>query len=123
MSSSARTKALAAVVALGAVLGGCSDIYYDRRETIALGANDAVESNKVVHMVDPWPKYSANRNIAFNGERQQAAIERYRHDRVQTPVNITSSSTAYQKAAQDGASASQATSQSALPPAAPVKGP
>ncbi len=54
-------------------LGGCSDIYYDRRETISLGADDAVETNKVAHMVDPWPRYSANRNIAFNGERMQAA--------------------------------------------------
>jgi hypothetical protein len=123
MSSQPRTRAVAAVVALGALLGGCSDIYWDRRENVSLGGNDAVESNKVVQMVDPWPRYSANRNIAFNGERQTSAVDRYRHDRVQTPVNITSASTAYQKAAQDGAAASQATSQSALPPAAPVKGP
>src|SRR3954452_14377088 len=107
MSYQSTTKVIAAVVALGALVAGCSDIYWDRRETIALGANDAVESNKVVQMVDPWPRYSANRNIAFNGERQQQAMDRYRHDRVQTPVNITSASTAYQKAAQDGAAAAQ----------------
>ncbi len=124
MSSRSRTKALAAVLALGAVAGGCSDIYWDRRETVSLGANDAVESNKVVHMVDPWPPYSSNRNIAFNGERAQAAHERYRHNRVTTPVNVTTSSTAYQKAQQDAAAAAIATSQShSATPAAPVKGP
>jgi hypothetical protein len=124
MSSQSRTKALAAVVALGAIVGGCSDIYWDRRETISLGANDAVETNKVVHMVDPWPPYSANRNIAFNGERIQAAHERYRHNRVTTPVNVTTTSTAYQKAQQDAAAAAIATNQSqSAAPAAPVKGP
>ena len=39
--SSARTRACAAVIACGAALGGCSDIYFDRRETVSLGANDA----------------------------------------------------------------------------------
>jgi len=109
----------------GALLAGCSsDIYFDRRETVSLGANDAVETNKVVHMVDPWPRQSANRNLAFNGERIQAAHERYRHNRVTTPVNVTTSSVAYQKAQQDAAAASIATSQShSATPAAPVKGP
>jgi hypothetical protein len=38
---------LAAGLALAAVLSGCSDIYYDRRETIALGADDHIASNRV----------------------------------------------------------------------------
>jgi hypothetical protein len=122
MSSPARTKALLTVIALGTVLAGCSDIYYDRRETVALYANDAVEANKVAHMVDPWPKHSANRNIAFNGERMQAAVQRYRQNHVTTPVNVTTTSVAYQKAQQDAAAAAQATQQAASP-AAPVKGP
>jgi hypothetical protein len=124
MSSRSRIKALAAVLAFGAFAGGCSDIYWDRRETVSLGANDAVESNKVVHMVDPWPPYSTNRNIAFDGQRMQAAAERYRNNRVTTPVNVTTSSTAYQKAQQDAAAAAIATSQSqSAAPAAAVKGP
>jgi len=124
MSSPARTSALAAVVAVGAALGGCSDIYFDRRETISLGANDAVESNKVVHMVDPWPRHSANRNLALNGQRIQAAHERYRNNRATQPVNVTTTSVAYQKAQQDAAAASMATQQShTAPAAAPVKGP
>jgi hypothetical protein len=124
MSSRSRIKALAAALALGAFAGGCSDIYWDRRETVSLGANDAVEGNKVVHMVDPWPPHSHNRNIAFEGQRMQAAHERYRNNRVTTPVNVTTSSTAYQKAQQDAASAAIATSQSqSAAPAAAVKGP
>jgi hypothetical protein len=76
--------ALAAAIASG-ILGGCSDIYYDRRETIALGADDAVTSNRVTHMVDPWPRNSSDNNIAFNGERMQSAVERYRGHHVILP--------------------------------------
>jgi hypothetical protein len=122
MSSSARTRACAAIIAVGAAVGGCSNIYYDRRETVSLGANDAVETNKVVHMVDPWPRSSANRQLAFEGERMQAAHERYRNNRVVTPVNVTTSSAAYQKAQGEAAAAASATAASATP-AAPVKGP
>jgi hypothetical protein len=118
MSSSPRTRTLAAVVALGAVVGGCSDIYWDRRETVALGANDAVESNKVVHMVDPWPRYSTNRDIAFNGQRMESAQDRYKRNRVIRPVNVTTSSFAAQKAEEAAASAQAAQS---APAAAPVK--
>jgi hypothetical protein len=122
MSSSARTRACAAIIAVGAAVGGCSNIYYDRRETVSLGANDAVETNKVVHMVDPWPRSSSNRQLAFEGERMQAAHERYRNNRVITPVNVTTSSAAYQKAQGEAAAAASATAASATP-AAPVKGP
>ncbi len=122
MSSSARTRTMATLVALGAALGGCADIYHDRRETVSLGANDAVESNKVVQMVDPWPRTSVNRQLAFEGERVQSAYERYRHNRVITPVNVTTSSAAYQKAQADAAAAQVATGNAATP-AAPVKGP
>src|SRR5579864_2087050 len=60
-------RAFAAAVAFGTLLAGCSDIYFDRRETIALGAEDAVASNMVGQMVDPWPRHSNNNNLACNG--------------------------------------------------------
>jgi hypothetical protein len=124
MSSRSGIKAFAATLALGVTLSACSEMYYDRRETVALGASDAVAVNKVTHMVDPWPRHSANRNIAFNGERAQAAHERYRHNRVITPVNVTTSSNDYQKVQQNAASQQAATQQStSATPAAPVKGP
>ena len=82
------SRAIAAAVALGALLAGCSDIYLDRRETVALGADDAVASNMVEQMVDPWPRHSNNNNIAFNGERMQRAIECYRKDKVTEPADL-----------------------------------
>ena len=113
------------IVSLGGVLGGCSDIYYDRRETIALGADDHIAANRVEQMVDPWPRYVGNKNIAFNGERMQAAIERYRHNKVIPPVNVTTTSMSQAQAQQAAASANSATGQTTTTaqgaPAAAVK--
>jgi hypothetical protein len=110
---------VAAALAAGASLSGCSDIYFDRRETIALGADDAVASNRVTHMVDPWPAHSGNRNIAFNGERMQSAVQRYRENKVTVPVSATTSSGTYQ--AQQQAAAAAVTAAQAASAAAPVK--
>ena len=80
-------------LSLGVILAGCSDIYYDRRESILLGADDAVASNIAVQTIDPWPPNSVNRRAPVNGERVAAAIKRYRTGRVFIPVgNATSSS-------------------------------
>jgi hypothetical protein len=93
MSSPSKTNAglrsLALLAALGGMLGGCSSIYYDRRETVALGADDHIAVNSVEQMVDPWPRYVGNKNIAFNGERLQGAVERYRRHEVIRPVPLT----------------------------------
>ena len=88
-------RAVAATVMLGALLAGCSsDIYFDRRETVALGAGDAVAANQVEQMVDPWPPYSSNKNLTFNGERMQRAVECYRIDKVTQPVDLDPSTDA-----------------------------
>jgi hypothetical protein len=84
-------RAVAAAVALGALLAGCSDVYYDRRETVALGADDALAANQIEQMVDPWPRYSNNNNLAFNGERMQRAVECYRKDKVTEPADLNPS--------------------------------
>ena len=78
---------IAAAVTLGAMLAGCSDLYFDRRDTIALSGGDAIAANKIVQMVDPWPSRSGNTNIAFNGQKMQSAVERYRTDKVTPPVS------------------------------------
>jgi hypothetical protein len=91
-------RALAAIVGLSAVLAACSDLYYDRRETVLFGADDAVASNIAVQTIDPWPPGSANRRAPANGERVAAAIKRYRTGRVFTPIgNNTSTSYAQQQ--------------------------
>ena len=87
-------RAVAAAVMLGALLAGCSDIYFDRREAIALGAGDAVAANQVEQMVDPWPPHSSNKNLTFNGERMQRAVECYRIDKVTQPVDLDPSTDA-----------------------------
>jgi len=88
------SRAVAATVMLGALLAGCSDIYFDRREAIALGAGDAVAANQVEQMVDPWPPHSSNKNLTFNGERMQRAVECYRIDKVTQPVDLDPSTDA-----------------------------
>jgi hypothetical protein len=80
-------RAIAVGVTLAAALAGCSDLYYDRRETVALSAGDAVAGNMVEQMVDPWPPRSGDTNIAFNGQKMQSAVERYRTDVVTPPVD------------------------------------
>jgi hypothetical protein len=82
-------RAIAAAVTFGVMLAGCSDIYYDRRETIALSAGDAVAANAVEQMADPWPPNSGNPNIAYNGQKMQSAVERYRTGKVIPPVEPT----------------------------------
>jgi hypothetical protein len=100
---------LAGAVGLGALLAGCSDIYYDRRETVLFGADDAVAANIAVQTVDPWPRYSADRHIPGNGQRVETAIERYRTGRVIAPQGTgTASSYQQQQQQQQQQQASQA---------------
>jgi hypothetical protein len=71
-------------------------MYLDRRDTVSFGAGDAVASNKVVHMVDPWPPRAGDRNIAFDGDRMVLAAERYRTDKVKPPAGTGTSSVKYE---------------------------
>jgi len=121
MSSRSNIKplVLAGLLACGSALSGCSDIYFDRREGIAPWSGNAVEQNKVVQMVDPWPPYANNRNIAFNGEVMQRAQERYREGYVIPPANATTSSAAYASAKQNAASAQNSVQRVTAPPAPP----
>ncbi len=66
------------------------------RDDRALVGQCGRSSNQVVQMVDPWPPYaSANRNIAFNGERDAARPSATATGCVIPPVNATTSSAAY----------------------------
>jgi hypothetical protein len=76
-----------AVGALGMAIGGCSQIYLDRRDSLALSAGDAVAANQAVQVIDPWPRRSGNTNLVFNGQRMQSAAERYRTNTVVQPVD------------------------------------
>jgi hypothetical protein len=89
-------RATAAAFGLAVVLAGCSDIYYDRRDTILFGGGDTIASNIAVQTIDPWPPGSANRHAPANGPRVAAAIKRYRTGRVFTPIG-NGTSTSYQQ--------------------------
>jgi hypothetical protein len=107
---------------LGMMLSGCSDIYFDRRETVALGADDHIATNRVAQMIDPWPRDVGRRQIAFDGTKMQNAVERYRTGRAYPPVNVTTSSTAYQQAEQAATTTmNQVTPPPFSAPAVPVK--
>jgi hypothetical protein len=124
MSSPSRTesrKVLAGVIAFGALLGGCSDIYYDRRDTIALGADDHIATNRALMMVDPWPRYVANKNIAFNGERLQGAVERYRQHQVIQPRSAATTSISQPLAPTTTEAVTLPPSPNMSTPAAPVR--
>src|ERR1700744_1831599 len=81
--------ALVTVSSFGGFLAACSDPgqYFDRRETVALTGGDSVAANDAAQMVDPWPPQSGNKNIAFNGEKMQAAVQRYRTGKVSRPTD------------------------------------
>jgi hypothetical protein len=91
-----------AAVLIAATLAGCSDLYLDRRETVALGAADAVAINRVTHMVDPWPVAAADRNITYNGDKMQSAAARYRTGKIIQPKGLGTTSTWKQEATDSG---------------------
>jgi len=111
-----RTLALATLLA---ALAGCSE-YLDRRETISLGGGNSVATNKVTQMVDPWPRDSADRNIAFNGARMETAVERYRTNRVIPPQGIGTSAS-YQQQGSNNQNNTTPVGQTVTQSAAPVK--
>jgi hypothetical protein len=110
------------VLVLGAALSACSEIYYDRRETVSLGAGEGVATNKVTHMVDPWPRHSANNQLAFDGERMQSAVQRYRRHEVIQPRSPTTTN-AMTDLAPTTTEAIQTTRGPPAAPAAAVRGP
>ena len=86
-----RRAALLAALAATALTGACTDMYLDRRDSVSFAAGDAAASNAVTHMVDPWPVAAGNRNITYDGDRMQAAAERYRTGKT-TPLSSASTS-------------------------------
>ena len=63
--------------------------YLQRIEGVTAGAGNAKDVNAVTHIVDPWPRYVANRRVPANGERMTGAVDRYRRGRLQfTPPPI-----------------------------------
>lgn len=91
MISIGRLTSLTILTAFAAGLAGCNHLednvtqYAQRSEYVTLSAGNAQNANLAIHMVDPWPRASADRRIPANGERMAGAYERYRNVEKQTP--------------------------------------
>jgi hypothetical protein len=72
-----------ALIAGGLALSGCWPYgnegaqYFYRSDTITLSAGNAKDVNAATHVIDPWPRYVANRRIPANAERMVGGIQRY----------------------------------------------
>ncbi len=62
--------------------------YFSRRDTIALGAGDAMQTNRVIHTIDPWPWYVSNDKLQFNGQRMMLGITRYQANESLVPTGL-----------------------------------
>ena len=85
-------KPVATAAFLSFALGACSDIHYDRRDSIHLSASNANAHNIAVQTIDPWPRHAADRTILTNGEKIQPAIQRYKEGKVIVPRGLGTSS-------------------------------
>jgi hypothetical protein len=92
-----RRLALLALASFGMLAAGCSDIYYDRRDTVSLAAGDAVATNIATHTIDVWPVEAGDQRIVTSGQKAQGAIERYRTNKVTPPSGTGTSSLGYQQ--------------------------
>lgn len=93
--NNAKRGATLAALAAATLLGACTDMYHDPRDTVSFGAGNAVAVNKMTHMVDPWPVRAGDRNLSHDGERMAAAAERYRTNKVTPLATAPTSSVGY----------------------------
>jgi type IV pilus biogenesis protein CpaD/CtpE len=84
--------AISLCTAIGIVLSSCSE-YLDRRDTLMFGSGEAVQTNIVTQVVDPWPPHARNRSMNVDGERLQGAIRRYRSGTAGTGAQATPGAT------------------------------
>ena len=91
MKSIGRLTSFTILTAFAVGLAGCNHLednitqYTQRTDKVTLSAGNANASNVAIHMVDPWPRASADRRIPANGERMAGAYERYRNVDKQPP--------------------------------------
>ena len=107
-----------AIALAGVLLAGCMQDYLVRRETVSQNGGDAIAANRATQMVDPWSRASADKNIAFNGEKMQSAVERYRTNKVIPPKGTATTSNFASESSDPAAAPAAATPAAA---AAPVK--
>ncbi len=94
MLRSANKTTLFAGLTIAGIVAGCAqpDLYLDRRDSITFHAGDAVRSNIVAQTIDPWPAHAGRQTIAHDGDRMQAAGDRYRTGKIIQPKGLATSS-------------------------------
>ncbi len=65
------------------------DQYFARRDSIALGLGTAMHSNTVFHTIAPWPWYSKNDRLQFDGQRMMLGITRYQANESFEPSGLS----------------------------------
>lgn len=86
-----RDMALAAAGLAGMLVCGCDD-YLERRDTITLGAGDAIATNKATQTINRWPDAARQDRWLSDGERARIAEARYRRRAVPSPKSLDKSS-------------------------------
>ncbi len=71
------TMRIAGLAAASGLLAGCSD-YLARHDGVSFDAGDAAARNAAIHMIDPWPRHSANDRIDVDGQRLAVGMKKYK---------------------------------------------
>lgn len=79
-----RLKLAGAALVMAGLVAGCTE-YLDRRESVVMWAGDAQRANLITHAVHPLPRHAFERRLRMDGQRMQAAHERYRAGAVIPP--------------------------------------
>jgi hypothetical protein len=58
-------------------------------EFVTRQAGDAVQVNKNIQMIDPWPHYVKNRKLNLDGHRASIAMRRYQANQVIQPSPLS----------------------------------
>jgi len=61
-----RSKAVLALIASAALLGGCAD-YMNNWDTVSFRAGNAQDANTGIQEISPWPPNVENTDIQFGG--------------------------------------------------------
>jgi len=56
--------------------------YFERMDTATVVSGDAKDTNAVIQIIDPWPRYARDRRIPANGQRMVGAINRYQNPKL-----------------------------------------
>lgn len=78
MTSKKNLLSLAGIAIAVAVSGCVHDEYFERRDTITIGAGDAVARNRAVQTIHPRPRHAYRTRLLHDGTRINNAMEAYR---------------------------------------------